>query len=188
MAETTSPKPATCGCLCGENVAPRSTFRQGHDQRMVGELGQTAGACDVPEIWIRRLELPDNVNEFDIVDLIAVVADAVSKHYSPSLGNKVYSAAERAWHRSGKAKPANLLEEAERGPEDKKEQRVLDLSVSTEQEYEVTPGAPVRVKVGRWEYDATVHGMNQAGKITAVRYYNKNEKEIVKTEGEFILI
>lgn len=38
-------------------------------------------------------------------------------------------------------------------------------------------GAPVKVKVGRYVYDGFVHGMNQAGKVTAVRYTNKAGKD-----------
>lgn len=48
-------------------------------------------------------------------------------------------------------------------------------------------GATVRVKVGRRERNATVHGMNQAGKVTAIRYKVGNN-EITKTEGQFEVV
>jgi hypothetical protein len=52
----------------------------------------------------------------------------------------------------------------------------------------LTTGGPVQVKIGRWTYDATVHGMNQAGKVTAVLYFDKNGNEKVATEGKFTLV
>ena len=51
-----------------------------------------------------------------------------------------------------------------------------------------SPGAVVRVKVGKARpREATVHGMNQAGKVTAVRY-KVGKNEIIKTEGQFEIV
>lgn len=47
-------------------------------------------------------------------------------------------------------------------------------------------GTKVKVKIGRWTYDATVVGMNQAGKVTAVEYIDKKGEE--KTTDRFKLV
>lgn len=54
------------------------------------------------------------------------------------------------------------------------------------QEIQNLRGSAVRVKIGRWTYDATVVGMNQAGKITAVEYVDKKGAE--KTTDNFKLV
>lgn len=47
-------------------------------------------------------------------------------------------------------------------------------------------GTEVKVKIGRWTYDAVVTGMNQAGKITAVEYANKKGDSV--TTDRFTLV
>lgn len=47
-------------------------------------------------------------------------------------------------------------------------------------------GTEVQVKIGRWEYTAVVHGMNQRGKVTAVEYTDK--KGETKTTDKFTLV
>jgi hypothetical protein len=47
-------------------------------------------------------------------------------------------------------------------------------------------GTTVKVKIGRWTYDATVVGMNQAGKVSAVEYTDKKGNE--KTTDRFELV
>jgi hypothetical protein len=48
-------------------------------------------------------------------------------------------------------------------------------------------GAEVRIKVGKRTRTATVRGMNQAGKVTAVAYL-VGKNEIVKQDGQFELV
>jgi hypothetical protein len=47
-AEETAEETTTrrCECGCGETVAKRSSFRQGHDQRLKGTLLRLVDACD----------------------------------------------------------------------------------------------------------------------------------------------
>lgn len=171
---------ATCACLCGAIVGPKSTFRQGHDQRMIGELAQTTVEGSIPQVWIDRLGMDEGINEDDIQNRINYVDDKISRNFSEALSRKFNNAATRRWDKVLKNVP------------DQSTQEVLELSTpaieeATDSEFETAPGTPVRIKVGRWEYDAVIHGMNQAGKVTAVRYY-KGEKEFVKTEGQFKVI
>ena len=49
------------------------------------------------------------------------------------------------------------------------------------------PGDTVKVKVGKRTRTATVHGMNQAGKVTAVKLLT-NGTETIKTEGQFQVV
>lgn len=208
-------KAPTCGCLCGENVNPRSTFRQGHDQRMIGELAQRVAEGSLTNLWVERLQLPTEVDGNDIQERINLTSAAVAKFFSDALARKFTVAAHNRWDElvrksqpKGVRQPQVKVEKASK-TEERKFARAsgLDLpkksvehpgtgeTVDLQAAYdepdprvkaeESVLGAPIRIKVGRWEYDATVHGMNQAGKITAVRYYDKNDKEFVKTEGQF---
>lgn len=54
------------------------------------------------------------------------------------------------------------------------------------QEIQNLRGTTVKVKIGRWTYDATVVGMNQSGKVTAVEYTDAKGQE--KTTDRFTLI
>jgi hypothetical protein len=58
-------------------------------------------------------------------------------------------------------------------------QRSIEVAKAKPAEPRVDLGTAVRVKVGRHEYDAAVHGMSQAGKVTAVRYAVKSGEEKV---------
>jgi len=48
-------------------------------------------------------------------------------------------------------------------------------------------GDSVRIKAGKRTRTAIVHGMNRAGKVTAVRFMNAG-KEVIKTEGQFEIV
>lgn len=52
---------------------------------------------------------------------------------------------------------------------------------------QIKPGDSVRIKAGKRTRTATVRGMNQAGKVTAVAFMNAG-KEVVKTEGQFEIV
>lgn len=187
-----------CACLCGNGLNhPRSNFLQGHDQRFVGVLAQDAVDGTLTNARVEQLQLPAEVDEQDIQERINLVDSAVTRFFSPALAAKFVSAAHRRWdkvirdsqpkgQREPKAKTVNV-ERAVVIAEDMVTKPPMTLD-QAEQEYAVVLGAPIKVKVGRWQYEATVHGMSQAGKVTAVRYESSSGKELVKTEGQFTII
>lgn len=199
-----------CACLCGSGLNhPRSTFLQGHDQRFVGQLATEVVIDGLTDVRVQQLQLPTEANGWDIQERITQVGNAVSKFFSPALASKFVSAAHRRWDKTVRDSQPDHAKRVSRKPKKSMVQQAAEANGLVEhpgtgetvdlqaaynapdprtKDEQVTLGAPVRVKVGRWEYDATVHGMNQAGKITAVRYYDKNDKEFVKPEGKFRLI
>lgn len=245
-------KAPTCGCLCGENVNPRSIFRQGHDQRMIGELALRVAEGSLTNLWVERLQLPTEVDDNDIQERINLTSAAVAKFFSDALARKFTVAAHNRWDAlvrksqpKGARQPQVKVEKASESEERKfarasgldlpkksvehpgtgetvdlaetgrkvteqnrtagavkvpsaaaiaseiKNARMLErqaAEANSKEEYAVVLGAPIKVKVGRWEYDATIHGMSQAGKVTAVRYDSAGGKEIVKTEGQFTIV
>jgi hypothetical protein len=103
-SETTAPK--TCGCWCGEPLAGKSTFRQGHDQRLVSRLAhELVGGALSPEAK-SGLKLTSWDESGDIQDRIDELTAAVGRIYSAGLASKVNSAAMRRWEKAGKGKPA----------------------------------------------------------------------------------
>jgi hypothetical protein len=190
-----------CACLCGNGLNhPRSNFLQGHDQRFVGLLALDVVDGTLSSGRVEQLQLPGEVDGWDIQERITVTGNAVSKFFSSALAAKFDSAAHRRWAKTGKggkndpagdgqtkntveADAIEALREQAAGAGDYGVQ-----APAKDEELAVVPGAAVKVKVGRWEYDATVHGMNQSGKVTAVRYYSAGGKEIVKTEGQFKIV
>lgn len=183
-----------CACLCGSGLNhPRSTFLQGHDQRFVGQLATEVVIDGLSNARVQQLRLPTDIDLIGVQERIEVVSTAVTKFLSPALASKFESAAARRWAKvgKGKAQPELLLVDVV----DRAVAIAGDLATKppqslaqTEEEYAMVPGAPIKVKVGRWQYDATVHGMSQAGKVTAVRYDTAGGKEIVKTEGQFTIV
>jgi hypothetical protein len=64
----------------------------------------------------------------------------------------------------------------------------VDVAEAAESEARMAViGTPVRVVVGRRKRNANVHGINQAGKVTAVKLVT-NGRETIKTEGEFTVL
>jgi hypothetical protein len=182
MTETTATtKPVTCACLCGESVGPKSTFRQGHDQRFISLLARETVDGTLANARVAQLQLPTEVDGQDIQERINVTGNAVSKFFSDALRFKFDSAVARRWDK--------VVKDSQPKPE-RKTKKKSESNEGTEQVQDeaLTLGASIKVKVGRWTYDATVHGMNQAGKVTAVRYYDKNDKEFVKPEGKFKIV
>jgi hypothetical protein len=49
------------------------------------------------------------------------------------------------------------------------------------------PGATIKIKAGKRTRNATVRGMSQSGKVTAVAFMNAG-KEVVKQDGEFEIV
>jgi sRNA-binding protein len=60
-------------------------------------------------------------------------------------------------------------------------------AVEPEVAVQAQPGQEIRVKIGKRTINATVRGMNQAGKVTAVAY-RVGKNEIVKNEGQFEVV
>lgn len=184
-----------CGCTCGEPVSAKATFRQGHDQKLIGKLA--AAAVD-PEAYltnelVQRMHLPTEAEDpkLDIQARIDHVSDAVAKYYSDALAAKYVYAAGAAWDKAVKGKKAVPVTPKSTGQPNAAlvaSKIKNERAEAREERTEPVAGAEVRIKVGRHCYDATVHGMNQAGKITAVRYYTPGGHEMVKTEGQFTLM
>lgn len=185
-----------CACGCGSNLSPKANFRQGHDQKLIGNLARWVSEGTIDKVARAKLGLADDVNDVAFINRIAAVSDALSSKFSPQLANKFYAAAERARKalavapKSEQSAEESLVEKVDR--EIKEGNYVVHSPDSPEKAPELNdemhPGAEVRIKVGRRRYDATVHGMSQAGKVTAVRYYTPGGNEMVKTEGQFELI
>jgi hypothetical protein len=184
-----------CGCTCGEPVSAKATFRQGHDQKLIGKLA--AAAVD-PQAYltnelVQRLQLPTEAEDpkLDIQTRIDHVSDAMAKHYSDALTAKYVYAAGVAWDkavRNKKTAPVTPKSIGQPNATPAASKTKNERTEAREERTEPVAGAEVRIKVGRHAYDATVHGMNQAGKITAVRYYTPGGHEMVKTEGQFTLV
>lgn len=195
---TTQPAeaPRQCACWCGQPISAKSTFRQGHDQRLVGLVAEMVVDGGFTNEWVEYLQLPTEIDDQDIQVRVNHLSDAIAKKFSEGLARKAAGAAMRAWERHGKIQTkhevdaeASVLE-----VEAVAQERTGELRVDAyDEQGHATPalGAPIRVKVGpRWEYNATVHGMNQSGKVTAVRYVPRSGKvqSKIATEGQFTII
>lgn len=175
-ARPVKPPVKLCACTCGEPVSAKATFRQGHDQKLVSLLAEcTVDPGKLTNVLVQRLTLPTEAEDpkLDIQTRIDHISEAVFKTHSDALATKYVGAAHSAWDRVAR---------------NKKPRTPAAAPQVREERTEPVAGAEVRIKVGRHAYDATVHGMNQAGKITAVRYYTPGGHEMVKTEGQFTLM
>jgi hypothetical protein len=125
-----------CGCGCGQAVNPRSTFRQGHDARMVSQLacavvghsGWSKADPVVPTVFgAAAAERITGSN--DIQARIDEAAKLVEQHFGPALADKFHSAAMNGWDKALKQR-------------------------------EPKGGAPktVKAKVGRWEREGVLNG------------------------------
>lgn len=207
-ANKPAPTPKECACNCGEYVNPKSMFRQGHDQRLVGNLARWTAEGTIDVGTRTRLGLPDDVNNVVFIDRIAGVSDAISRRFTPQLANKYYAAAERVWGaKASKPRTASMsvdvlpVRPPDSGDETVEEiQRMLDNPPTVaeqvasqikngriEARLEALPGSVVRAKIGRWIYDATVIGMNQSGKVTMIKYVPRNGGD-PKTTGKFEIV
>lgn len=184
MATATLEKQAVCLCGCGEATNPRRDFRQGHDQRLVSMLaeevvtgeGNRLGFDALPEAWTPG----------DMIERIERARRVVADQFSAGLATKFESAAlNRAKRARTKKTPAVVQRPSpaqapapvgEPSAMDKLEGRPVGL------------GAPVKFKVGKRHkvYEGTVHGMNQAGKITSVAYVTPAGAE--QTSTNFTLV
>lgn len=182
--EATETKPAKegkqaapCRCGCGEMANPGRMFRQGHDQRLVGLLATDVVERDGKLVGFDRL--PADWSTSDMTDRIERAFRVITDRFSPALAAKFESAATRRAAKVGRAN-ARTQQHATVAQ--------LQAAVSAGQQQATTEppagtGSPVRFKVGKRTkvYDGFVHGMNQAGKITAVRYTTGTGNETVTT-------
>lgn len=202
-----------CADGCGARVGnPKSTFLQGHDQRLVSRLAtEVVEHVALSDFARGLLTLTDYDDNDDIQDRIDQVHARVILRFSVGLGDKFNSAAHRRWELSGKradraaqkavkaaapkktrrAKGA-LVEGADPALAAANEQARLNHEPVGQQESTVGQeivnlrGTEVQVKIGRWTYTAVVHGMNQKGKVTAVEY--TDGKGETKTTDKFTLV
>lgn len=135
----------TCACGCGTKTNSGRNFTQGHDQRLIGVLAQ----------------VNQSGREVEFVDggmLITTDAAGYGARVFSEFGMaKLQRAIKRASDNAAKTPRRTAVRTVAVRPEAPK---VPELAL----------GALVRAKVGRHEYDATVAGMNQAGKVTAIKY------------------
>ena len=207
MAKTATTKAPTaaaaeskqCACGCGEPVV--RLFKQGHDQKLVAKF---ASDLVYMNVWDGRCMgiLKVKESRSDIEVKIDTVSAYVSEKLSEALGTKVYKAAMRAWELQKNAderasKRAERTKAAAEKKATRKPRPTKPVATNADVDaVEATPseeagdastsglGADIRVRVGKRARTAQVHGMNQAGKVTAIRYKVGNN-EITKTEGQF---
>lgn len=87
-----------CADNCGaQTSSPRSTFLQGHDQRLISALAELTTYGELTTYWIARLELSEGVNDADIQNRINEVSEAVQAKFSGGLASKYVSAAHNRW-------------------------------------------------------------------------------------------
>lgn len=185
-----------CACGCGEEV--RNLFVQGHDQKLIAKL-----ALDVVEGTGTGMGILESGDE-DIQERITKVGNYVSAKLSPALAAKFDSAAHNRWasyeKRTTRAAAKASKQQTAPGHKNRTVKELMatasdqdgrmvkmikELSTDEPAPVEETGpeqvglGAQVRIRVGRYEYDAEVIGMSQAGKVTSVRYTNKAQREHV---------
>ncbi|AXB47328.1 hypothetical protein [Amycolatopsis albispora] len=164
----TATAPRACADNCGLPVKGRkSTFLQGHDQRLVSTLATTTTYGELDAHWIERLGLSAGVNRADIQDRINEVADSLRRVFTPALAAKYVSAAHNRWAKAGRGTAA---------PDEPPAQEPQ------------APAEPerVKVKVGRWTYDGVIEARDEAGTPIAVTYTDGKGNE--KTVGKFSLV
>lgn len=217
---------AHCADGCGSRVnSAKSTFLQGHDQRLISDLSTRVAVGDMGPFQRGLLNLVDDpkpaqgeftyIETRDIMDRINTVSAAVAARFSAGLADKFTSAAMAKWDKSvrqGDLREARAQRAANPAPKRVRKAKAAKVERPTPEQLEQaanditdagaigegkptsTVGQPienlrgteVKVKIGRWTYDAIVVGMNQAGKITAVEYTNNKGDE--KTTDRFVLV
>lgn len=161
--------PGGCACGCGEAVAPKRQFRQGHDQRLIGKL---AAASSVGK-QIR----------WTSAEAGELVGDAMA------YGARVFS----DFGMAKLARACGVATTAAHGPVPPTPEQQTDDSLNTPVAADsytaaLVPGDEIKVKIGRHERFARIHGMNQAGKVTAVRYTTVKEPTKETITEKFIII
>lgn len=183
-AQTTKAKQGQpCLCGCGEITNPNRMFRQGHDQRLVGLLADDVVTGNGARVGFDKL--PAGWDTTDMADRIERARRVITDRFSAALAAKFESAATRRAQRAGRKQVASA-----------KHATVAQLHAAAaagqQAKSEGVPegaGSAVRFKVGKRPkiYDGFVHGMNQAGKVTAVRYATASGKETVTTNFTLVV-
>lgn len=205
-----------CADGCGSRVnSPKSTFLQGHDQKLIADLSTRVAVGEMGPFQRALLGLVDSpkpaegefsyIETGDIMDRINTVDAAMAIRFSAGLAGKFTSAAMAKWDKSLRR---NALEaaKAERAANPKPKRARKSRAKATDEPAPAEPiavetdvakstagqpienlrGTEVKVKIGRWTYDAIVTGMNRAGKISAVEYTNKKGDSV--TTDKFALV
>lgn len=164
-----------CACGCGEQVSKKATFRMGHDQRFMGML--VNAYREGKHLAITRGGVMVSG------PIMNMAADYLSATGQAKL---------RGYLDNASARPARSPKRWETDPDKNQDGAEPDLfsfdqPIDGEGVTEQVLGAPVRIKVGRWEYDATVTGMSQAGKVTAVEYQSKSGLKTAQ-DGKFTIV
>lgn len=159
-----------CGCGCGEPANSGRTFLQGHDQALIGRLARLKAAggqvrwntSDAGEFVDEPLAYGARVfSEGGMAKLERALANgtAAPKKAAPAIATK-------------EKVTASVPEVCEHGLDPARCDGHGNYHAKANHVHTATLGlgAKVRIKVGRHEYDGTIHGMNQAGKVTAVQY------------------
>lgn len=171
--EAKAPKPVAapkhCLCGCGELVNPKRNFKQGHDQRLVATLARNLVEDGGSKFGFDQL--PDAWTTDDLAERITRAGRVVGDKYSDGLVSKFESAAGNL----AKKETARRTRETRKAAKAAEKATAKETPAPAESD---TPaehpqlGAKIKVKIGNRSkvYDATVTGMNQAGKATQVEY------------------
>lgn len=167
---------STCACGCGAGVTPKRFFRQGHDQRLIGllaeaavggkEIGHLSGGTLVtgsPRSYGAKVLADGGLYKLD--NAIKRAQEQQVVRLARTVAKKARATAKPAQIPSTEANRAPILKSVRTGP---------------------MLGDEVKVRIGRHEYYARVHGMSQAGRVTAVEYTVKSSgAKKVALEGKF---
>lgn len=174
----------TCACGCGAEVNSadhvQRLFRQGHDQRLIGMLASAAA---------QNREV--GLNEGGM--LTTGSARTYGARFLKDGGcAKLDAAIKRAGERAARPKRTAI----QRAVADDRTTHGISATTEDIQRAKDAPhpagepsmGDEIRVRIGRHEYYARVHGMNQAGKVTAVSYRTKANPDVEKVTERFVLL
>lgn len=180
-----------CACGCGAGITPKRVFRQGHDQRLIGILAQTAaagkeighlsgGVLVTGRAAAYGAKVLGEGGQIKLAEAIKRAVDQAAKPRSARVRHEA-AALKQDLARSETGTPA-IDAGIEPGPGSRKLAKVPHEPVPQ-------TGDEVKVRIGRHEYYARVHGMNQSGKVTAVEYTVKSSgAKKVALEGKFELL
>lgn len=193
--ETTPAEPKLCKCGCGATV--KSSFAQGHDMRLISQLAENVvnGKPPTANGALSQAKAKRPVNER--IELVAAmltdrVSEAISAKFENAANRKVAqntAKAERAAAKPAKAatkaKPRTkataktavasapvtaVAEDATPDPEPADDSNVAKRGIGPAAGDGLALGAPIVIQVRGRKVNATVHGMNQAGKVTMAVY------------------
>jgi len=166
----------TCACGCGAGITPKRVFRQGHDQRLIGllaeaardgkEIGHLSGGVLItgsPRTYGAKV-LADG-GQYKLDNAIKLALIHLQKRTERLLAKKARATA------AARREIAALEQELADVPTTQTSDVPL-AKVPHEPAHK--PGDEIGVRIGRHIYNARIHGMNQAGKVTAVEYTVKS--------------